>query len=46
MMRTKENSRMYNCKINYTSSRRRSDAGVDGPVLMKSAKVDQVYQIP
>ena len=30
----------------YTSSRRRSDAGDDGPVLMKSAKVDQVYQIP
>ena len=46
MMRTKENSRMYNCRINYTSSRRRSDAGDDGPVLMKSAKVDQVYQIP
>jgi protein arginine N-methyltransferase 1 len=46
MMRTKENSRMYNCRINYSSSRRRTDAGADGPVLMKSAKVDQVYQIP
>jgi protein arginine N-methyltransferase 1 len=46
MMRTKENSRMYNCRINYQSSRRRSDAGVDGPVLMKSTKIDQVYQIP
>jgi protein arginine N-methyltransferase 1 len=46
MMRTKENSRMYNCRINYSSSRRRTDAGADGPILMKSAKVDQVYQIP
>jgi protein arginine N-methyltransferase 1 len=46
MMRTKENSRMYNCRIGYNSSRRRSEDDKDGPVLMKSAKIEQVYQIP
>lgn len=46
MMRTKENSRLYNCRISYTSSRRRSDEGKEGAVLMKSSKIVQVYQIP
>jgi protein arginine N-methyltransferase 1 len=46
MMRTKENSRLYNCRIGYSTSRRRNDDDKDGPVLMKSARVEQVYQIP
>lgn len=46
MMRTKENSRLYNCRIGYSTSRRRTEDDKDGPVLMKSAKIDQVYQIP
>lgn len=46
MMRTKANSRLYNCRIRYTSSRRRIADGDDGPVLMKSAPIEQVYQIP
>lgn len=46
MMRTKENSRLYNCRLCYTTSRRRSDEPKDGAVLMKSARIVQVYQIP
>lgn len=45
MMRTKENSRLYNCRISYTSSRIKGEDG-KGPVLMKSELVEQVYQIP
>lgn len=45
MTRTKENSRLYNCRLIYTSSRRRSDEDKDGDVLMKSGKIEQVYQI-
>lgn len=45
MMRTKENSRLYNCRISYTTSRIKGDDG-KGPVLMKSDLVEQVYQIP
>lgn len=47
MMRTKENSRLYNCRICYTCSRRKSKEDRDtGRILVKSAPVDQVYQIP
>jgi protein arginine N-methyltransferase 1 len=46
MMRTKENARLYNCRIAYTTSRRRGDEPKDGTVLMKSARIVQVYQIP
>lgn len=47
MMRTKENTRLYNCRINYQSSRRKSQEDRDsGNILMKSMKIDQVYQIP
>ena len=47
MMRTKENSRLYNCRITYRSSRRRSeDDRETGQVLMESKLIDQVYQIP
>jgi protein arginine N-methyltransferase 1 len=46
MTRTKENTRLYNCRITYNISRRRSDEKQDGDVLMKSAQIEQVYQIP
>lgn len=47
MMRTKENSRLYNCRISYQCSRRRSEEDREtGQVLMQSNKIDQVYQIP
>jgi protein arginine N-methyltransferase 1 len=46
MMRTKENSRLYNCRITYNTSRRRADEPKDGAILMKSATIEQVYQIP
>lgn len=47
MMRTKENSRLYNCRFNYHSSRRRSEESKDsGNVLMKSPEINQIYQIP
>ena len=47
MMRTKENSRLYNCRISYRSERRRSEEPKDGgAVLMKSSRNVQVYQIP
>jgi protein arginine N-methyltransferase 1 len=45
MMRTKENARLYNCKINYQSSRKKTD-DKDGPILMKSAMIEQIYQMP
>lgn len=46
LMRTKENSRLYNARITYTSSRRREDEPADGAVLMQSHEISQVYQIP
>ena len=46
MTRTKENSRLYNCRVSYTSSRRRSDEPKDGEKLMQSEPVSHVYQIP
>eukprot|EP00525_Craspedostauros_australis_P002308 CAMPEP_0198128386 /NCGR_PEP_ID=MMETSP1442-20131203/49219_1 /TAXON_ID= /ORGANISM="Craspedostauros australis, Strain CCMP3328" /LENGTH=147 /DNA_ID=CAMNT_0043788535 /DNA_START=1 /DNA_END=444 /DNA_ORIENTATION=+ len=46
MMRTKENSRLYNCRIAYTSSRKKNEADKDAPPLMQSELTEQVYQIP
>jgi protein arginine N-methyltransferase 1 len=47
MTRTKENSRLYNCRISYTTSRRKSNEDREtGQVLMKSSRTEQVYQIP
>jgi type I protein arginine methyltransferase len=46
MMRTKENARLYNCRISYQTSRRRSEEAKDGQLLMKSHTTTQVYQIP
>lgn len=46
MTRTKENSRLYNCRVTYTSSRRRSEESKDGPLLMQSLPNTHVYQIP
>jgi protein arginine N-methyltransferase 1 len=47
MMRTEENARLYNCRISYSTSRRRSDEDRNnGQILMKSSKIEQVYQIP
>jgi protein arginine N-methyltransferase 1 len=45
MVRTKDNARLYNCKVKHTASRRKNDDPT-GPVLMKSAETDQVYLIP
>jgi protein arginine N-methyltransferase 1 len=47
LSRTKENSRLYNCRISYTASRRKSiEDRETGQVLMKSPPNEQVYQIP
>lgn len=46
MSRTKENARLYNCRITYNTSRRNIDEPVDGQYLMKSADTEAVYQIP
>jgi type I protein arginine methyltransferase len=47
MMRTKENARLYNCRVEYQSSRIRKDKTTkEQQVLMKSTKVSQVYHIP
>jgi protein arginine N-methyltransferase 1 len=45
MVRTKENARLYNCKIKYSASRSKND-DPDGHVLMKSSVTEQVYLIP
>lgn len=46
MMRSKENARLYNCRIQYSSSRRKSDEGKDGKILMKGSPMESIYQIP
>jgi len=46
MMRTKENSRLYNCRIAYDTSRLSSEVGKADQVLHTSKTVSQVYQIP
>lgn len=46
MVRTKENSRLYNCRFSYQTERRKSDEPKDGNILNKSPHIDQVYQIP
>jgi len=43
MIRTKANSRLYNCRLTYSSSRTKNG---ESTVLYKSGTVDQVYQIP
>jgi protein arginine N-methyltransferase 1 len=45
MVRTKENARLYNCKIKYSAARRKT-GDTNGNVLMKSPEVEQVYLIP
>lgn len=46
MTRSKENARLYNCRIRYSSTRRKADENKDGKVLMKGGIVEHVYQIP
>ncbi len=46
MTRSKENARLYNCRIRYNSTRRKSEEARDGKVLMKGGMVEHVYQIP
>jgi PRMT5 arginine-N-methyltransferase. len=46
MTRSKDNARLYNCRIRYISSRRKSEEGKDGKLLMKGSPVEHVYQIP
>ncbi len=46
MTRSKDNARLYNCRIRYNCSRRKSEESKDGKVLMKGATVEHVYQIP
>lgn len=45
MVRTKENARLYNCKLKYSTSRKKTN-DPDGPILMKSPDSEQVYLIP
>lgn len=47
MMRQLDNARLYNARIRYEVSRRRTGVPRDGPFLMKSNKVtEHVYQMP
>jgi len=45
MYRTKENARLYNCRITCTTTRRKID-DKSGAVLMKSGPFEQIYLIP
>lgn len=45
MFRTKENARLYNCKIKFSAERRKTD-DPDGQVLRKSSVNEQLYLIP
>ena len=46
LMRTKENARLYNCRIKFASSRRKTGESKDGKVLMQGPDIEHVYQIP
>jgi len=46
LTRSKENARLYNCRIRHKSTRRKSSEVKDGNVLMKGGLVENVYQIP
>jgi protein arginine N-methyltransferase 1 len=46
MTRSKDNARLYNCRIRYNSTRRKSEEKKDGKLLMKGSTVEHVYQIP
>lgn len=46
MSRSKDNARLYNCRIRHKSSRRKNAEEKEGTVLMKGALVENVYQIP
>mmetsp|Transcript_16819 Transcript_16819/g.28583 ORF Transcript_16819/g.28583 Transcript_16819/m.28583 type:complete len:554 (+) Transcript_16819:114-1775(+) len=47
MMRTKDSARLYNVRLRFSSSRRRtSSQDRDGDVLMKGKPEELVYQIP
>ena len=46
MMRTKENTRLYNARIRYETSRRKSTEQKDGTLLMKGSPHEHIYQIP
>lgn len=46
MTRSKENARLYNARIKYSTSRRKSEEPKDGNLLMKGPQVEHVYQIP
>jgi len=46
MTRSRENARLYNCRIRYNTSRRKAGEGRDGATLMKGEDVENVYQIP
>ena len=45
LTRTKENARLYNCRLKFSSSRRKTGQNKDS-VLMKGAPLEHVYQIP
>lgn len=46
MTRSKDNARLYNCRIRYNASRRKDSEAKDGKILMKGPVVEHVYQIP
>ena len=46
MMRTKENARLYNCRMKFKTSRRKNSEPKDGNILMESDTHEYIYQIP
>jgi len=46
MTRTKENTRLYNARIKFESSRRKCKEPKDGNILMKGKVQEHIYQIP
>jgi len=46
LMRTKENARLYNCRLRFSNSRRKTGEAKDGNLLMQGPNVEHVYQIP
>jgi len=47
MVRTTQNSRLYNCRLKYDSARRKRDEGTNSSsAIMKTPLVDLIYKIP
>jgi protein arginine N-methyltransferase 1 len=46
LMRTSHNSRLYNCRLRYESTRSKKEEGNKSSILMKAPMIDLVFMMP